>query len=48
LELDSETAKTPKITPFDLTKDEKQKAKHAPNQFFRSLLELQPASAGQS
>jgi hypothetical protein len=34
LELDSETPKTPKIRPVDLTKDEKQISKHAPNQIF--------------
>ena len=40
MELDSETPKIPKIRPVDLTKDEKQISKHAPNQFFRSLLGL--------
>jgi hypothetical protein len=47
LELDSETPKTPKIRPVGLPKDEKQISKHAPNQFFRSLLEGSPGLAAQ-
>ena len=44
-ELDSEGHKTPEIKPFDISNHEKQKEKHAANQFFSSLLGLLASSS---
>ncbi len=42
-QLDSEAAKTSEIRLFDVINHEKRKGKHAPDHFFRSLLECQDA-----
>ena len=38
IELEPKATRVPEINPFDIIHDEKQKEKHAADQFFRSLL----------
>jgi hypothetical protein len=38
IELEAQATKTPELKPFDIINDERQKEKHAANQFFSGLL----------